>query len=196
MVYDWVQGWTLYSLILKNIDIEANFDTEKFPKFEVTANSYAKEHDSKFAAIYYHKPHKVFFSEEGLYLDNMWFSHTYFHELIHSTTHFNNRFQYMWFETRNKKDIIGLEERIADIGALVLCLNFQSDKVCVKTILEQAVSQNDTNLAIPWKDLEDAVLFYVKNKTCSKLKQQLQLVKQIIMDNDLCPIYEGNFNGQ
>jgi hypothetical protein len=203
MLYDWVQGWTIHHEILKNIELENHFNTKLFPQYKICEVSYSYEHNAHFSAIYNHKKHWVLFSHLGLNSDDMWFSQTYFHELIHSTTKYSKRLHKMWdivqpVTIKQEQDFYGIEERIADLGSIILCATFTTDKIDLKPIVKQAfkISCNETKYALPWKEIEDAVLFYVKNKTCFKLHTKLQLVKQIIMDNSLTPIYEGYFDGR
>lgn len=197
MDYSWVQGWTLQNLILKNLDIEKHFNYERFPKFEICFHSNLPE-GKRFAALYHFNTHLVQFSTFGLYMDNLCFAQTYFHELIHSTTYYNERFFKMWkiVSPADYGHITGLEERIADIGSLVLMLAFSNKKLKVESEIKKMLDDNKTEFSLPWRDLEEACLFYAKETSFNKIKSALQLVKNVITDNNLTNIYEGNFNGQ
>lgn len=198
MVYDWVQGRALHSLKLKNLDLEANFHTEMFPKFSITEEFYSHDWNKEFIAMYYTDLHAVEFTEKYLYHDKMWFEHVYFHELMHSTSFHNHRILKNWVKSSpaDYQHMTGLEERIADIAALVLCLRFEYGKTDCRAMLKFWFEENKTGYALPWQDVTDAVLCYVKNKDCPKLLKQLQYVKQVITDNNLTSIYEGNFDAK
>lgn len=196
MVYQWVQGWTSHYDTLKNINLTKHFSTENFPRFNTVDYNYKE--GQEYQAIYGFDSHLVLFASKWLNNSEFWFSHTYFHELIHSSSHYNGRFHHIWMTAgpTNTKNTHGLEERIADVGAVILCLTFEPYKLDVLKTVYTSILINETNFVLPWGEIEEAVLFYVKDKYCPKLKEKIQYVKQVIMDNDLCSIHEGKFNGQ
>lgn len=194
MVYQWVQGWTSHYETLKGLNLENRFNTQEFPVFGVTSNNY---HEKKeFMAIYEFSKHKITFAKKWLNEPHFEFSYTFFHELMHSVGKHTGRFAFMWMLTNGNPEILQLEERIADVSATILCLASDNCDLDVVRILFMAIELNKTNLILPWGEVEESVLFYVKNKDCPKLKEKIQYVKQVIIDADLCPIHEGKFNGQ
>lgn len=199
MLNDWAQGSASNFRALKKLKLEKHFNTGLFPEFMVTNE--CTFGDVRFIALYHNTKHVVKFNHDHFHSDKMWFVHTYFHELIHSTTFWNGRYRNMWVKCGNFMDyehVGGLEERIADIGALVLCGVFETDfgRLDYKQLLICILNDAKTDYALPWGDLEQAVLFYLKKKDCSKVKQKLQLIKEIIIEHNLTTIYEGAFNGQ
>lgn len=201
MVYDWVQGRTLHLLALKNLDLETHFHTEMFPPFRIVAADllYGLGKDS--IASYNNAKHEAFYNEAALNETSIWFEHVYFHELMHSTNWYNGRRTKI--QTKGNlgdyEHLYMIEERIADVAALVLCLRFTGEKYGVKGIKKmayQAFDHNPTDYALPWQDVEDAVLCYVKNKDCVKLKTQLNYVKEVIMNDNLTTVYEGHFDAR
>jgi hypothetical protein len=193
MLHNWVQGRTLHLAILNSLDVPNNFHHDLFPVFSV-----AKIQDGRIATCWYYK-HEIEFSDVFMMKDVSQFSHVYFHELIHSGSKYTNRWERFWSNASpdEAEHIVGLEERIADLGAMILALRFDY-KFKYKNI-ERAVTKfleyNPTKYALPWQDFTEAVLFYVRNKDCPVLNETLQLFKQIILDNDLTTIYEGRFDG-
>lgn len=198
MDYSWVQGWTLYQLALKNLNLEDNFRIELFPKFQVVDENFSTEWKREFCALYNIPSHTISFAEKYMYNTALWFELVYFHELIHSTTRYTNRMTNNWkiAGPRNFKHSENLEERIAEIGALALCLATKKENLDCVTLIKKMRDDNKTRFALPWGDLENAVLFYTKNKTMLKAQNALNYLKRVIIDNELLDIYEGTFNGK
>lgn len=198
MDYTWVQGWTLYKLTLQNLELESNFRIELFPKFEVVEHNFSAEWQREFCALYNNPSHTISFAQKYMYNKKMWFMHVYFHELIHSTTRYTNRVavNFKLGGPRNYAHLASLEERIADIGGLVLCSIFEKENVDYERVIKKIAEDNKTRFALPWGDLESAVLFYTKNSTMLKAQNALNYMKRLIIDNDLLDIYEGSFNGR
>lgn len=201
MVYDWVQGRTLHLLALKNLDLETHFYTEMFPPFSIVQADALFGLNKDAIASYNNLEHKAYYNESFLGNKSVWFQHVYFHELMHSTNKYNGRYSSMWVKASlgDHEHIVGIEERIADLSALILCLRFGAEKFGpkgIKQMVYQCFEVNKTGFALPWQDVEDTVLCYVKNKDCPKLKTQLQYVKEIIMNDNLTTVYEGHFDAR
>lgn len=198
MLYQWIGERPLHLAILKSFNLEDNFNTSAFPVFSV------EEMPSNKIAEYIFPRHVVKFNET--YLQNNFgsFAHVYFHELAHSTNIYTNRWNRIWANSSpvNVKNIVGLEERIADIVAFILCdvfsakFNFKGSDRFRYNSIKNVFINNETNYALPWQEVEEAALCLLKDKTCPKVNNALQYYKNYIVENDFTMVTEGKFDGQ
>lgn len=193
MDLSWLQGWSLHSLLLQNMELEKHFRIDMFPPmFVAKLNGGLAEYD--------HGLHRIRFEEREMMFMLDGFHHVFFHELIHSTCpHFarwdrlNEHFQIVHHDVN---DYVNLEERIAEIGAFVLLSMFCDTWVIakIKKTLNKHFKMYDTKFAIPWSEVEQAVKCYIIKKDCPKLESTLQYYKQVV--SEITSVYEGHFNGQ
>lgn len=191
----WIEHYPLHSFILQTMQLPEIMEVAKFPTFSIGCPS-KKNH----AAEYTLHKHTVVFNEVVMYNEMTQFSFVYFHELMHSTSHSNGRWTRLLRNTSPTliESIANLEERIADIAALVLVDLFdkpQTKETIIKLPfllkLEHAIYSNPTPYELPWGEVELAVKTYLKNKACPKVESKLQFYKQVITNNNFCKLYEG-----
>lgn len=195
MLHNWTQGRVLHSTILASLNIENNFDHALFPKISV-CDSANMPHVSA-AGAYLIKKHEIRFSDLHLVKNFDSFTHLYFHELIHSTHKYTNRLNNWNALTNGCDDMYNLEERLADLGGMILATTFDSSFRYNKIeTIAGMLEASPTKFALPWQDLEDAVLCYLKDDNyalvCSVLKQYKRRIRQ----HELTTIYEGRFDAR
>lgn len=195
MDYNWVGDRQLHLAILYSLELHEHFEVEKFPSFSIAACKKDRR------AEYNVPNHTVVFNEYYIQTKLTAFSHLFFHELAHSTCKYTNRWERIWANGSFKVDsIVGLEERIADLVAFIWCdifdrkFNF-NEKIGAISSLGKLFENNPTNFKLPWKEVEDAVFSLMKNKSCPKIIMTLKYYKMLIINNELCSIKEGIFNG-
>lgn len=196
MDYSWIGNRQLHLAILYSLQLEKNFNIDMFPSFEV------KAYRKKRLAEYSFSDNSVSFNEYYIQTRLTTFSHTFFHELAHSTSKYTNRWNRIWANGGfSVNDIVGLEERIADLVAFIWCdifdkkFDFNQSPHNRKLALKSIFTDNPSRFSLPWKEVEDAVLCLLKNKDCPKVIIALKFYKQLITDNKFCSIKEGIFNG-
>lgn len=190
MDYSWIENRPLHLSILKSYNIENYFNCDLFPEIKV-----GECWDVRHAAEYWWYEFKVIFNETYIhtYIDK--FAFVFFHELAHSTAKHTNRIERLMDNGSFKMDqIIGLEERIADLVSLIWCDLINKTPTDEKSV-KKVFTLNKTNLSLPWQEVENAVFCLLKNKDCSHVKITLKYYKQLIIDGKLCSIKEGVFNG-
>lgn len=184
MEHSWAQGC---ATILSAID-HSQFQYSIFPRFEVAPRP------KKEAAMYCWYTHTVTYNKRhwGKNVDS--FTHTYFHELVHSTSRYSDRFERFSAHT-NLKNAVALEERIADLGGLLLASVFDPEFKYVDmedAAIPAFMEANHTEVPFPWGDFVAAVLFYLNNKRCPKVTRLLKLYKATLIANGYS-IQEGYF---
>lgn len=191
MDLSWLQGWSLHSLVLKNMDLEKHFQYWLFPEMTVTDIGSG-------LAEYRHGPGDIRFMEKKMnyFLDA--FQHIFFHELAHSTTKYTNRwYDRIAWSSSSFEDKIHIEERIADCAAFVLCSAFIRgirNKDMAPELKYRITKTYETDLALPWGEVEAAVKCYLVNKDCPKVESALQYYKTIV--SECTTVYEGMFDGR
>lgn len=195
-LYSWLDGKELQQTILKSLNLETHFQVEKFPAVRLGRLQ------QKRVAIYNIPSHQIVFNHKHIGLFVTTLTHTYFHELMHSTVAQTNRWERYWANVGlwRESDVIGLEERIADISAHVLCHVFDNDFAFHKedelySTTRQYFTSNPTVFDLPWDEVEFAVLCLLKNKNCQKVRNTLNYYKRFIQENEFTTIKEGFFNG-
>lgn len=188
MNYQWIGNRPLHLSLLQTLDLESVWYTGMFPKFELTDDI---PRDN--IARYHMDFHIVQFNIRYIQSFINAFTITYFHELAHSTTYWNERFDRLII-TNNKNDIVNLEERIADIVSFIWDECYNKKNINRKDFIRLAFEKNITSVGIPWGEVELAAKQYLKDKNCPKIESMLELYKNIIIEDNLSYVYEGLFN--
>lgn len=193
MNHQWIGERQLHKTILRSLNLENNFTVEQFPKLMVQPLC------DKRAAEYRIPQHEVVFNEYHIQNHISSFTHTFFHEVAHSTMKYTHRWnRLLEYYHVSSDDVLNLEERIADIVAFIWCdifdnhFDFNVSKRQIEKKLLQFLNDNPTNLALPWGEIEIAVFVLLKNKTCPKITITLKYIKKLIMDNGF-KVKEGLF---
>lgn len=188
MNLSWLQGWSLHSLILKNMELEKYFKVSMFPEFKIYPDAIGM-------AYYHRRKHYIGFDENKLAYLVDGFDHVFFHEIVHSTAIETKRFDRFIFNS-HPEDAYNLEEQIAEVGAFILLSMFSdtSSWSPAATIQERFLTYCKTELALPWGEVERAVKYYLIDKDCPKLESTLQYYKHVV--SQVTTVYEGQFNGR